>query len=141
MDEPIVPGKGTNSGINEHHKIVRGFPHEFSKTIHLFKIVTALPFFDPLHNMLSDQPLFLLHGNIEGTQDGHAEGNANPSRLYRCQGQKRDDPGVASPTCMFRAPKYPSTMSTGTMAKTTALPFPPMRFPTREQDPVKHTFS
>jgi hypothetical protein len=31
---------------------------------------------------------------------------------------------------MFLAPKYPRTMSTGTMAKTTALPFPPIRFPT-----------
>ena len=53
-----------------------------------------------------------------------------PSRLYLCQGQKREEPGTASPTWMFLAPRYPRTINMGTMAKTTMLPLPPIKDPT-----------
>ena len=53
-----------------------------------------------------------------------------PSRLYLCQDQKREEPGTASPTWMFLAPKYPRTINMGTMANTTRLPFPPIKVPT-----------
>ena len=76
MHEPIETGKGTNSGINEHHQISRGFPHELLEMIHLFKIVTTLSSLSPSGHAVKSCFFFPLHGNIEGAQDGHAEGDA-----------------------------------------------------------------
>ena len=53
-----------------------------------------------------------------------------PSWLYLCQGQKREEPGTASPTWISFAPHYPKAINMGTMIKTTTLPLPPIKDPT-----------